>query len=351
MLRGLFFKRLETEAFSSVRHLRPVEPENADGSVQAVYRQVRRDFGLLVAPMTLHSPVPDLLAAVWMVCRETLFCGRLPQAQREVVSAAVSRANRCPFCVEVHTMSLQALGFERESAALSAGAALPPGEAADLARWAAASGRSDCPVFLPDDPGRFAEVAALAVGFHYINRMVSIFLPESVLPVPARFPRLKALSKRLAARMVRPLALRRRQEGLGIDLLPPASLPVEFAWAAADERMAQALGRSAAAFAAAGEVLPAGARRRVEDRLAVWEGENMPLGSAWLEEALGDLHGAERAAARLGLLAALAAYRVDDAEVAAFRGHWPADEDLLRVCAWGAFAAVRRIGSWLRPPV
>ena len=90
-------------------------------------------------------------------------------------------------------------------------------------------------------------------------------------------------------------------------------------------------------------------RARVEGFLAGWRGEDMPLDSAWLEEALGDLRGAERAAARLGLLTAVASYRVSAAEIEAFRRQWPGANDLLRVCAWGAFAATRRIGSWLRP--
>ena len=119
-------------------------------------------------------------------------------------------------------MSLQALGLYRESAALSCGKAPPAGDIADLVRWAGTCGRQGAAVPFPGDRDAFAEAAALVLGFHYINRMANIFLPASVLPVPGRFPRLQALSKRMAAWMVRPLALQRREEGLGVELLPAA---------------------------------------------------------------------------------------------------------------------------------
>ena len=45
-----------------IRYLTPVRDRVAHGLVAAVYRQIKRDFGMLAEPYTLHSPVPELLA-------------------------------------------------------------------------------------------------------------------------------------------------------------------------------------------------------------------------------------------------------------------------------------------------
>ena len=34
------------------------------------YHQIKRDFGALVEPFTLHAPTPRLLAGIWMATRE-----------------------------------------------------------------------------------------------------------------------------------------------------------------------------------------------------------------------------------------------------------------------------------------
>ena len=85
-------------------------PPRGDGLVAEVYRQVRRDFGALVEPITVHAPVPTLLAAAWCVNRETLLVGRVRRELKEAVATVVSQLNRCPYCVDAHTAALDALG-------------------------------------------------------------------------------------------------------------------------------------------------------------------------------------------------------------------------------------------------
>jgi hypothetical protein len=86
-----------------------------------------------------------------------------------------------------------------------------------------------------------------------------------------------------------------------------------------------------------------GSRRRIE----AWGGEELPLAGSWLVEATAALAPGEQPAARLALLAALAPYRVDAAEIGRFRATSSDDRSLVAVAAWGSFAAARRIASWL----
>lgn len=44
------------------------------------------------------------------------------------------------------------------------------------------------------------------------------------------------------------------------------------------------------------------------------------------------------------LVAARASYQIDDALVAAYRRHYPGDDQLLAALAWASFTAARRVG-------
>lgn len=44
------------------------------------------------------------------MCRETLVAGRVDRAVKEAVAVAVSKTNRCPYCVEAHATMLTAAG-------------------------------------------------------------------------------------------------------------------------------------------------------------------------------------------------------------------------------------------------
>ncbi len=93
-----------------VKYIWPVRPSSSDDVVAAVYRQIRRDFGVLREPLTLHSPHPRLLAGAWAAFRETVLVGQVPRERKEAVAAVISDLNRCPYCVDAHTMMLDAAG-------------------------------------------------------------------------------------------------------------------------------------------------------------------------------------------------------------------------------------------------
>jgi hypothetical protein len=91
--------------------------------------------------------------------------------------------------------------------------------------------------------------------------------------------------------------------------------------------------------------LPASARAIISEHLAVWDGAAPPLSRSWVGQAVAGLGEPEAAAARLGLLAALASYQIDQSVVAAYRRHYPGDASLVAALAWASFAAARRIAA------
>ncbi|MBA0125328.1 carboxymuconolactone decarboxylase family protein [Haloechinothrix sp. YIM 98757] len=323
---------------AQVHHVTPVAPGAARGRVAEVYRQVERDFGMLAPPVTLHSPAPDVLAACWLMLRETLLVdGRAGRAAKETVAAAVSEGNRCPYCVDVHSATRDSLPSAAEGDAL-----------AGWARECAEQRR--CPRDHPPFPrDQLAELAGVVVTFQYLNRMVTVFLADS--PIPVEVPEVaRGHARRLLGRFMRPAERKRIRSGAPLRLLPAADLPGELSWSAREHGVATALARACAAIGMAGQrSVPAAVRAVVETELAAWAGEPPGPSRAWVASAASSLAAEDRPAARLALLTAMAPYQVDGAVIEEFRDRNGSDRELVEVTAWASMAAARRVGAWLGP--
>jgi len=324
-------------AIGQIRYLRPVPPGKADPLTSAVYRQLESDFGMLAPPVALHAVVPELLAGCWAILRESLVADSVvPRGTLETVAAAVSAGNACPYCVTVHRATEQAL-------------AGPTGESAgtdlieDWARLAAHRGTASRPPVAAGS-GRLIGVAAT---FHYLNRMVNVFLAESPLPeaLPAAFrrPALQQLGRFAGAN-----ASRRHPAGASLELLPAAPGQQRPGWAADDPVLGEAFARAAAAVdRAAAEHVPASVRQLLTELLSRWDGQDPGLDLGWLSKQLAGLPVADRPAGQLALLTAFASYRISERQVADFRLAQPSDAALLALASWASLATALRITSWI----
>ena len=358
-MRRRFGDRVERQVVARgaerVRYVRPVRPEEATGLVAAVYEQLARDFQLL-APITLSSPVPRLLAATWMILRETLVAGAVPRMHKELVAAAVSKANACPYCVAAHVLMLRGGKEERAARALASGDvdAIEDPALHALAMWGLKTRSAGAPALAnpPFDPQAAPELVGTAVAFHAINRVVDVFLEDSPFSMP---PGLQwtahLLMKPVASTFARRLVALTPPAGDSLPLLPDAALPQDLRWAEPNAVVAAAFARAASVIDSLGaSVLPEEVRALVIDRVGRWHGESMGLSRTWVEEAIKPLAEATRPAARLALLTALASFQVDVDVVESFRERSPSDEALLATVAWAAFTAARRVGAWLSVP-
>jgi AhpD family alkylhydroperoxidase len=329
-----------------IRYVSPVLPGHAEGLVGRVYAQAERDFGLVAPPLVLHSPAPAVLAATWLMLRETLLSnGAATRAQKEVVAAAVSVANECPYCVAVHSAAFRGLVGGSAAAEIAAGRFenVADPELRDTALWAREAGRPG--QAQPAPMGGFAELAGVAVTFHYLNRMVTIFLPESPLPPLTPKPMAGWVMGMLASAMIAPSPV----PGASLELLPDAPLPAEFSWAAGEPRVAAALARASAAIdAAGGQAIPEPVRELVLDRLRDWDGQPHGASRSWADDGAGGLAPADRPLGRLALLAAFAPYQVTKGDVEALEPS--GDAALIALTSWASMAAARRVGAGLSVP-
>jgi AhpD family alkylhydroperoxidase len=345
--------RMFDQMGSLVQHVTPVAPDAAEGLVADVYAQLRREFQI-APPLTLHSPAPRILAGAWSVTRESqIVPGRLPRPMKEAISASVSHINTCPYCVDAHTGLLHGAAKHDVAASIRNGQpeSIADDRTRELVRWALATRSPGDPVITspPFSPEEAPEAIGTALAYHYVNRMVHVFLGDDLLPLPSGF---RGIARRVfgatfGKRMVR----RGGEPGASLDLLPDASLPDDLRWAQSNPAIAGAWARFAAVVEEAGQrVLPEPVRAQLMTQLAEWKGEDPGMSAAWVEDAVASLDEAHRPAARFVLLVAFASYRADDSTVEAFRATTPRDSDLVEAAAWAAFQAARRIGSWLQKP-
>jgi AhpD family alkylhydroperoxidase len=348
----MLVKRVVSSATQrQVKYVRPVSAMKADGLVAEVYSQVADEMRIVIPPILLHSPSPESLAAYWMLMREPLMAaGQVDRLAKETVAAVVSVANICPYCVDMHSMGMYDLSTEHDAEAIVADRVEDMADPLirDLAAWGRVAHQPDAPAALraPFAKSDGPELIGVVVSFHYLNRMVNVFLSSFLVP-----PRLRGAARRRMkqgiSRVLAPMLRNPGVPGRSVSLLPAAPLPADLGWAAGSPHVADAVARSAAAFEAAGErALSPQVRDLVSRRLAVWRGEETGLSRAWCEDLIADLPDADRAAGRLALLTALASYQVDEDVVEEFRRHEPDDTLLVEAAAWASFAAARRVGSW-----
>ncbi|MEV7008612.1 carboxymuconolactone decarboxylase family protein [Streptosporangium sp. NPDC051022] len=341
---GTFTQRALRRSLDRIHHVSPVRPAAARGLVAEVYTRAEREFGMLAPPVALHSPAPEILAACWMMLRETLVVeGRAGRVAKEAVATGVSLGNACPYCVGVHGATLHGLLGGRD---VTGGAAGP------ITEWARAGGvrREAAGHGTPFPAGQAAEFVGVAVTFHYLNRMVNVFLDDTPLPPRVPAPARGGLM-RVLGRFMRQAARGDREPGTSLGLLPAAPLPGDLSWAADAPNIAGAFARTARAVEEAGlRSVPEPVRDLVVTTLAGWDGEPVALGRSWADDAVSGLPVAQRPAGRLALLTALASYQVGRSVVDDFRADRPDDAGLIELTAWASLAAARRVGGWMARP-
>lgn len=316
------------------RHVKVVPRRRASGLVADVYQQVERDFGMLAPPTALHSAAPETLAASWMILRETLLAqGVADRASKEAVATGVSEANSCPYCADVHGMTLAAIPDAADPSALT--------------EWARGSATGSSAATLPCPPEQAPELIGVAVAFHYYNRVVNVFLRDS--PFPAHVPEsAKPRARQVLGRVLRPSATGGPRPGDSLDLLPLVPRPDDLWWAAQNRTVADAFARAYAATEAVGtRSVPAGVRALVRGRLSVWDGRPPGLSRSWVDDPVATLSVADQPAGRLALTIALASYQVDEAMVEEFRRTAPDDGTLVELASWASMSAARRVSTWL----
>lgn len=287
------------------------------------------------------SAAPELLAATWALMREALLAGDASRVERELVASAVSRANRCRFCVDAHVMLLHALGEHELAEVIARGETPQQPRHAELAAWAEAS-RSPRAAGWSSPYG--PEITGTLLAFHVINRVVSALLDPDLLPGGLqRSAVVRSVGGRLYARTVR----EPKEPGRSLPLLETGTA-VPPAWAG-DSPVGIAYASLKQAATRGGELLSDVARQTVTATVRWEDGQHPDRPAEWAADLIRDLPGTDRVGTRIALLAAFAPSAIRTGDVALWRLSHPADADLVRLIAYGAITATDHVAQALSP--
>ncbi|WP_446215687.1 carboxymuconolactone decarboxylase family protein [Micromonospora sp. IBHARD004] len=323
------------------RFFTPTPAKAATGLTAEVYQQLRDEFLGPLPTFQVLSAVPEVLAATWALMREALLAGDASRVDREVVASAVSRANRCRFCVDAHVMLLHALSEHELAEAIARGGTPPEPRHAELVAWAEASRSPKAAVWT--SPYR-PEVTGTLLAFHFINRVVSALLEPDLLPGGLQRSRaVRSVGGRLYAKAAR----EPKEPGRGLPLLD-AGTTAPPAWAG-DSPVGVAYASLRNAAMRGGDLLGDVARQTVTATVR-WENGKFPARPAdWAVDLVRDVPGADRIGTRIALLAAFAPSAISVGDVALWRLSHPADADLVRLVAYGAITATDHVARALTP--
>lgn len=331
-----------------IKYVTIVPPKRADGFVGQVYKQVKKEMGLIPEAVAMVSSDTVLLGATWAAFREPLLTGKAPRLNKETVAVSVSRLNECPYCVDAHSSMLYGGGKGKVATQLIRGVS---GDEVDpsmreIVRWAEMSSNEDTAA---DAPRPFSadeapEYLGVLTYFHFLTRMINVLLTGTFLPGPEG---VKKVARRVGGIMLGGGVKAVHAPGAAPGLVDTYPLPADLGWAAPAPHIAAAFSQLAAVVEAVpATALAPEAQAMVRDTVAAWRGQPMGMSAAWVEEPLSTLAPEHRAGGRLALLAALAPYQVSEKAVAEYRVDHPADSDLLGTFAFGIFQASRRVGKW-----
>ncbi|MEV0155463.1 carboxymuconolactone decarboxylase family protein [Micromonospora sp. NPDC050686] len=323
------------------RFFTPPRASAATGLTAEVYRQLRGEFLGPVPTFQALSAVPELLAAAWALLREALLAGDASRVERELVAAAVSRANRCRFCVDAHVMLLHALGEHQLAEVIARGGRPPAPRHAELTAWAEASRSPRAAGW--SSPYR-PEVTGTLLAFHFINRIVSALLDPDLLPGGLqRSPVVRSVGGRLYARAAR----EPKEPGRSLSLLDAGTVAGPD-WAG-DSPVGVAYASLRNAALRGGHLLGDVARQTVTATVRWEDGRHPARPAEWAADLIRDLPGTDRVGARIALLAAFAPGAIRTGDVALWRLSHPADADIVWLVAYGAITATDHVAQSLSP--
>ncbi len=335
-----------------VNYINPVEFDSSTGYLTKIYKQIKRDFQL-VPPLTLFSPSPEVLGGVWSIWRESqIAIGLVPRSHTEAIAAAVSKINVCPYCVDAHSGMLFASSDHEIVKAIreNNSEVISSKDKRDIVEWSFSNRLPENQLIFNTsfNKAEAPEIIGTAVVYHLINRMVTIFLNDSPLPVPSTWSKLKGVVIRIfGATIGKSTVSRRPVSGDSLVFVPKAELPDDLAWSLPNKNIATAFaGLTRIIENSVQGIIPDNVQQLVRKHVNAWQGEDMGLGRIWVEKILLNIKD-DKALARICLLTALAPHQVDNNVINEFRDIYSNDKELIIVTTWASYLAARRIGSWL----
>jgi len=355
MIKTIEAKMLKQSA-NAVKYVKVKGLKDAQGSMKEINRQVDKDFGL-VGPLSLSTPSERVHAVRWVTAREAFVVEtNVKRAIKETVATVTAQINKCPYCEDVHGASISSSGDNDIAKALANNTwqSLKNKRTKAIIEWSLNTRNPKAEIIQnpPFSAQEAPEIIGTALTFHSVNRLVNIFLDDSPLPGILGKSFIKKAALNMASKtLFKSMVIKKAVPGDALEFIEDYPIPEHFSWAnavpayvkglAAEEKLLEKIEQ---------EIIPIKSAQLFKEKVNSWNGEEMPLGRAWLNQILSDLDENERPVTKLMFLAALAPYTITETDIKDFRKVKPTDKDLLEVSYWAVQILTNRIREWLVMP-
>lgn len=333
----------------SIFYISAIKPSKATDTVKEVYDQLKTEMGDVVEPISLHALLPDLLLGIWGILRETVVVeDHVKRSVKEAVGAAVSSVNDCPYCVDAHTIMILGL---KDKVVANAIVKKDPNLITDdsvkeIVRWSFSSKDFDSSLVLdpPFSREMAPEIIGTAVFFHYLNRMVTIFLGPTILPMNVSF--LKGVMKSMAAKMFSGVLSEDKKPG---EIMNGMANSPDFFWAISNARVAYTFSYFQKTLESTAEKnIPVEVRNFLCDQIEEWNGADLELNDQKLASLTAHFSKENRLLASMLYLTAFSPHKIRHYHFEEFKATNIGDDAfILSALAWASFSTATRIGKQL----
>jgi hypothetical protein len=346
-IRYWLFDRLSIQ---TMRYVSAVPTRKSQGLTKLVYTMIQEDF-FKNGSLTSRSKVPELMAAIWTVGRESMLVpDKVDRTTKDAISAVLSQINICPYCEDM-LISLVHAGGRPETANdifIQNDFSASDKTLRRRLEWVkaiATPGNDQIPE-TPFSDEQLPEIIGTLMAMSDINRFSHVVMEDSPVPAPFGMRSVKSLALKLFGSELKVTRQVPLVQGRALDLLPPAELPSDMQWTKANPRVASAVSRYTQAVEHEGaKAISSTARKAIIESLNKWNGEEMPIDSSWIDHEIERLIGEDKAIARLAIVVGKAPYRVTGKMVYDVLGEDRNEERFIRILAWSSFASARRVAQ------
>jgi len=329
-----------------ISYIKSIKPSKAEGKVKEVYSQLKSEMGDVVEPIALHAINPDLLEGIWRILREIVVVEDVVDRKvKEAVGASVSESNHCPYCVDAHTIMIIGLQDKLVAEAIVKKDLnmIEDDDLRKIVEWSFNTKKFDSidvdnPPFSKD---KAPEIIGTAVFFHYLNRMVTVFLGDTILPINIGF--LKGMMKSMAGKMFAGVLNAKKEAGKIDDGFASVD---DLYWAKTNSRVENAFLQFYHSLdTLSREYIPGEVRDFMEDQVAKWDGSDI-TNIKDSEETIMAISSGNRSLAKILYLTAFAPHRIQSSHFEALEvGSVENDERILVSLSWASLITALKIGS------
>lgn len=318
--------------------------------------QIDRDFWL-VWPMTLSTISENVHIIRWIFARELFIIeNNVSRVKKEIIASWIAQINKCPYCEDVHTTSISSAWNNKVSKAImnKTWESLNDKKTKEIIKWSLNTRKPNTNIIKnpPFSEKEAPEIIWTALVFHSTNRLVSIFLDNSPLP--------NFLSNNLTKKIALKIASKTFFKSMIFKKVKPLE-SLKFIsnydfWNKINNFNPMELFIKALKIEK--EILDEIENKHIQinliklfkTKIAKWEGEDMPLGRAWLLKITKNLNENEKPIANIIFLSAFSPYTITKNDINDFLQIKKSEQELLEICFWSIQTLVNRINEWLIKP-